>query len=231
MKILLVAGHGAGDPGAIGNGFQEHALARELAQKLQKILNNYADVSLFDINKNMYAYLKSGNTFDFSPYDYILEIHFNAASPTGVGTEILVHTKQNGISVEECILNNMTQLGFKNRGIKRRSNLYNMNYLFNKGKDYALLETCFITSNDDMNKYAADQVAEKIASGIIEGFGLKMKQPAQPQELTSVNDIVWELANRGIITDKKLWLDKLQNDTNAYWLARKTVAYIGRESI
>ena len=27
-------------------------------------------------------------------------------------------------------------------------------------------------------------------------------------ELTTVNDIVWELANRGIISDKELWLKK-----------------------
>lgn len=45
-------------------------------------------------------------------------------------------------------------------------------------------------------------------------------------ELTSVNDIVWELHNRGIITDKKLWLEKLEEDRNAYWLARKCANYI-----
>lgn len=43
------------------------------------------------------------------------------------------------------------------------------------------------------------------------------------QELTTVNDIVWELAERGIITDKNLWLKKLEEDTNSYWLARKAV--------
>ena len=46
------------------------------------------------------------------------------------------------------------------------------------------------------------------------------------QELTTVNDIVWELAERGIITNKTLWLKKLEEDTNSYWLARKTVNYI-----
>jgi len=41
-------------------------------------------------------------------------------------------------------------------------------------------------------------------------------------ELESVNDIVWELNQRGIITDVNLWLEKLAEDDNAYWLARKT---------
>ena len=43
------------------------------------------------------------------------------------------------------------------------------------------------------------------------------------QELTEVNDIVWEFAQRGIITDKELWLKKLEEDKNSYWLARKAL--------
>ena len=231
MKILLIAGHGDGDPGAIGNNYAEANLTRDLVQKIKNYLTNYAEVTIFDTNKNMYNYLKSGKTFNFSPYNYILEIHFNAASLGGAGTEILVHTNQKGVSVEEKILNNICKLGFRNRGIKRRSNLQNMNYIFNKGKDYALIETCFITNKSDMAIYNADRVADSIARGIIEGFGLKAPEPTPPQELISVNDIVWELAHRGIITNKNLWLKKLKEDSNAYWLARKTVAYFIRENV
>lgn len=53
------------------------------------------------------------------------------------------------------------------------------------------------------------------------------KETVEVKELTEVNDIVWELANNGIITNKELWLKKLKEDTNAYWLARKTVKKIG----
>ena len=42
----------------------------------------------------------------------------------------------------------------------------------------------------------------------------------------TVNDIVWELNERVIISDKDLWLKKLKADPNAYWLARKCVNYI-----
>ena len=50
-------------------------------------------------------------------------------------------------------------------------------------------------------------------------------------ELTSVNDIVWELAHRGIITDKALWLKKLETDTNSYWLARKVANYLRNKGV
>ena len=41
------------------------------------------------------------------------------------------------------------------------------------------------------------------------------------KELTSVNDIVWELNHRGIITDTEKWLKKLVPKNDAYWLAYK----------
>ena len=50
-------------------------------------------------------------------------------------------------------------------------------------------------------------------------------------ELTTVNDIVWELAHRGIISDSGLWLKKLEEDTNSYWLARKTANYLRNKNV
>ena len=50
-------------------------------------------------------------------------------------------------------------------------------------------------------------------------------------ELTTVNDIVWELAHRGIISDSDLWLKKLEEDTNSYWLARKTANYLRNKNV
>ena len=47
-----------------------------------------------------------------------------------------------------------------------------------------------------------------------------------PHELTSVNDIVWELRERGIVSETDKWLQKLQTDTDAYWLVRKTVRFL-----
>lgn len=40
-------------------------------------------------------------------------------------------------------------------------------------------------------------------------------------ELKSVNDIVWELCHRGIITDKNLWLNLFKDDEDLYWLGFK----------
>ncbi|MBQ7574630.1 MAG: N-acetylmuramoyl-L-alanine amidase [Clostridia bacterium] len=45
------------------------------------------------------------------------------------------------------------------------------------------------------------------------------------QEYTRLNDIVWELNHRGIITDSSLWLKK-GADKNIYWLLRKICQYV-----
>lgn len=41
------------------------------------------------------------------------------------------------------------------------------------------------------------------------------------KNLSTANDIVWELNYRSIMTDSKLWLQLLEKDTNLYWLAKK----------
>lgn len=242
MKILLIAGHGAGDPGACACGYQEANLVREIAPILKSKLSAYVDVDIFDTAKNMYKYLKS-NSFNFKNYNYVLELHFNAAAndTTGngvtTGTEILVHPSEKGTGVENAILKNICSLGFKNRGIKTRSNLQNMNICKgSQGVSYALLETCFIDDADDMKLYQSkkDAVISAIANGIISGFGLTSSSTESKNdnaELTTVNDIVWELSHRGIITDKDLWLKKLEDDANAYWLARKTANFLRSKGV
>lgn len=180
MKILLIAGHGAGDPGAIGNGYHEADLTRELLKLIKPKLSKFAEVSVFDMNKNPYEYLKR-NKYNFKKYDYVFEIHFNAAAydRTGdgktTGTEILVHPNEKAVTVEENILKRMEVLGFSNREVQYRTNLQNMNIVKGgQNVSYALLETCFIDDKDDMALYAKrkEAVAYAVAEGIAEGFGL-----------------------------------------------------------
>ena len=62
------------------------------------------------------------------------------------------------------------------------------------------------------------------------GWERFLKMVEKHMELTTVNDIVWELSARGIITDKEFWLKKLESDEKSYWLARKCVNYLRRET-
>lgn len=228
MKILIICGHGEGDPGACACNCQEATLVREYAPMLQKSLSQYADVDLFDMSKNMYKRLKNGHSFNFKNYDYVLELHFNAAAsdPTGngktTGTEILVHPNEKGTSVEQAILNNICALGFKNRGVKTRTNLLNMNTCKGKqGVSYALLETCFIDDMDDVKLYKSkkEAIVSAITNGIVSGFGLKA---SKSKTLTSANDITHELCSSYFpITEVDNFVKALdeakKNNSPLYW--------------
>ena len=59
----------------------------------------------------------------------------------------------------------------------------------------------------------------------IRGFEVPKYTSVAVTELTTVNDIVWELAHRGILTDKQYWLKKLAEDKNVYCLAKNMANY------
>ncbi len=231
MKLLLIAGHGGGDPGACASGYKEADLTRELANMLVPKLSQYAEVELFDTSKDMYTYLKNGGSCNFKNYGYVFELHFNAgandANGNGktTGTEILIHTTETGSKVEQEIVSRISALGFHNRGVKRRSDLRNMNVCKkNYGVSYALLETCFIDDVDDMKLYQStkESVADAIANGIATGFGLAQKEPMSAAEAIAV------LEKAGIIGEPEKWYAGTWTDDDFKWLLRKMGEYVKR---
>ena len=80
-----------------------------------------------------------------------------------------------------------------------------------------------------LKKLDEDENAYYLAKGCVNYIRRMGKIPKRTApELESINDIVWELEHRGILTQKDYWLQKLKNDTNSYWLARKCCDYIRR---
>ena len=182
MNILLIAGHGGTpyDPGACGCGYTEAVETRRLATAVAPMLRKYGfNVTMYDQSKDAYKVLRNGGSLPLFGIGYVLEIHLNAGvSDTGgngatTGTEVLVHTEESGVSVEQAICRRIAALGFKNRGVKRRDNLWVMNTVHRAGISHALVETCFIDDADDMKLYKAKfyDIARAIADGVAEGFG------------------------------------------------------------
>ena len=231
MNILLIAGHGGTpyDPGAVSGGFTEAVLAREVTFKLKTMLEKNAFVTVFDTNTDMYKYL-SKKSFDFKKFDKVYEIHFNAGAGDSkgngktTGSEILISSKKKNTKEDLQILKNLEGLGFKNRGIKTKSDLRNMNICSGQGVDYSLIEICFIDDRDDMKIYSDNP--SKIASAIADGI-------IPVPELTTPNDIVWELGARNIISDKQGILSEMAENPNGrlYWLARKAVNFMRSKGV
>ena len=182
MKILLIAGHGGSpyDSGAVGCGYTEAVETRRMATDVAPLLRNYGfEVVMYDQKNDAYKVLKNGGSLPLSGVGYVIELHLNAAAndPKGngktTGVEVLVHTAEKGITVEQAICRRIAALGFQNRGVKRRGDLLVMNTVHRKGISHALIETCFVDDADDMKLYKAKfyDIARAIADGVAEGFG------------------------------------------------------------
>lgn len=221
MKILLIAGHGAGDPGACGNGYREADLTREVVSLLSDKLKSICNVDVADTSKNWYEYLKS-HSFDFHDYDYVLEIHFNSGG--GTGTEIFVTTSEQGIGVETAIVKQIcAAVGYRNRGVKR----YNWSVISKakaQGVSSALLEVCFIDNYTDVHTYKhhKEGIVTAIVKGITEGFGLKGYEPnhwarryyAKLEDIDYVTDSVWKHYEDAVPVSHALaLLDKISGGT------------------
>lgn len=169
MKILVIAGHGAGDCGAVGNGFREADLTRELAGYTVRALNVTADVVLYDTSRNCYRDIKNnanGVKELFKSVDFILEFHLNShANKTAQGVEVLC--KRDSV-FSRTLAEKVSNCGFSNRGVKLRKDLLNMNYCDTIDKPYVLLECGFITNYHDVSVFKNSQ--EKIAQAIAQSF-------------------------------------------------------------
>lgn len=175
MKILLIAGHGAGDPGAGGCGHREADLTRELVSLIVPKLRKYATVDVYNTNRSAFYDVQNG-TFNIGSYDYVLEVHFNAFNGKAYGTEIFVTDSEQYTDVEQAIMNKLgkhfTKRGGSGVKVTNWLVIYTCKCL---GISSALLETCFIDNKEDIAKYQANKesIAQGIVDGIAEGFQLK----------------------------------------------------------
>ncbi len=209
MKILLISGHGAGDPGAVSQFGKEADETIYMVEEIKKTLSAYAQVDLYPTGRNAYKDAKAGKlAVDFGNYGYVLEVHFDsgAADLKGngrtTGTEIYVTTAEKTVGVETKIVQSIAALGFKNRGVKRT----NFTVIYRAkaaGVSSALLEVCFIDDKDDMNTYTAKkaQIAAAVANAIAVQFGLKKGSQATGSNQAAA-PVVKEIKAGSIVTIK-----------------------------
>ena len=228
FNLLVIAGHGQGDSGAVGNGYKESELNRDLANLVTSLGNTVKGlkVTLFDPSINMYKYLKAGNKFDFTPYDYVLELHFNSAvNKKARGSMIIINDKETGDSVEKLIINKLVTLGSKktrtSTGVVRCPSVYGSSLLVNstcikQGVSHGLLETCFISNIDDVQWYINKRVdiATYLLFALIEGFGIVADTPSSTPADSNQNENKLFRVQLGAFSSR-VNADKLANELKA----------------
>lgn len=191
-SVLIIAGHGQGDSGAVGYypkaTYREDVLTREfstlIAQQLRTI-NPNLNIVMYDQNYDCYqvvAKKKAGPDPEFKKYDYVLEIHFNATVASGKdpkgdgvykGIGMYVNSAKKDTSIDRSIVASVAnRTGFRvwggGTGIFTSSGLLNARTCQQAGVSYGLLETAFIDDKDDISFYHTNKntMAQAVAEGL-----------------------------------------------------------------
>lgn len=174
-KVYVDAGHGWNDSnngvwssGAVGCGYIEADLTKELAGKVASILNKDFGVDVFLNDDGGWYKLRHAEAINQS-CDSIVSIHFNSNESGGVsGTMSLIHSYNASWlsqSWQNSIHPNLVKgTGLADLGKRKQEVAILSGYL-----PSTLLEVCFINNSYDMNQYQnrKDFIAKQIAFGIV----------------------------------------------------------------
>lgn len=167
--IMLDAGHGGRDPGAVYNGRQEKddslALTLAVGELLQERGVDVLYTRTTDVYESPYQKAMEANA---AGADFFISIHRNSSpeANTYSGVESLVYNKS-GIKLEmaENINEQLEAVGFVNLGVKERPGLV---VLRRTRMPAVLVEVGFI--NSDTDNMLFDNNFNDIALGIAEGI-------------------------------------------------------------
>lgn len=168
-KIMLDAGHGGTDPGAVYEGRQEKDDNLRLALAVGEILaDNGVDVAYTRTTDIYQTPFEKATIANRSGADFFISFHRNSSPKANQydGVEILLYDKS-GIKYDmaENILGAMGELGFREIGIEERPGLV---VLRRTKMPALLLEIGFI--NSDIDNELFDEKFDEMAQGIAEAI-------------------------------------------------------------
>lgn len=196
-KLYVICGHGAGDCGACGNGYQEAERVRVLGAKIKELGGD--NVILGDMSRNYYA--DNGISCLNIPKDYqIIELHIDSGVPTARGAHVII---AGGIDADEydiALAQFLTGLlPGRSSTIVNRADLANPARAYAAGYSYRLVECGFISNVSDMAIFNSN--IDNIAQGILACFNLgtrasqPVEKPKQPQPSNRWIDQVFEVGS------------------------------------
>lgn len=171
--IVLDAGHGGINPGAVYNGRQEKTDTLNLTLAVGRLLENAGINVVYTRTADIYeSPARKAEKANESGADYFLSIHRNSSVYPNqyMGIESLVYNRYGAAArMAENINENLETIGFINQGVNERTNLVVLN---RTQMPSILLEAGFINSNSDNTLFdnRFNEIAQAIADGILDSL-------------------------------------------------------------
>lgn len=147
--------------------------------------------------------------------DLFISIHFNKAYDSyngALGSEVCIYSEND---IAQRVVNGLGELGFKNRGQKIRTNLYELKHTKMKAM---IVETCFVEATEDVTLYRRlghDKVGQAIAEAIVNDKVSERDTPVKNEEI--IKPVQAPVSN----TDD--WAAKLQAECNKQGFSNQKV--------
>lgn len=171
MKIAVRGGHCPNVPGSRGiiDELKEDRLVKNAVIKyLNQMGVSVLDITPPDSTSSSSADLSYGvNKANNWGADLFVSIHFNNAYSTyngALGTEVCVYSEYD---IAGRVVNKMASLGFRNRGQKVRTGLYELKHTSMKSM---IVEVCFVEATEDValyKKVGYDYIGKTIAEALV----------------------------------------------------------------
>lgn len=175
MKIAVRGGHNflaTGAKALIDEVVEDRKVKDALIKYLKQLGHEVLDVTPgnMDTDNDLVYGVSKANSWDA---DILISIHFNKAYNSyngAIGTETWVYSKTDNIKLDKevagRIVDRIGALGFVNRGIKERTDLYEL-----KATKMAsvIVEVCFVEATEDVKLYkrlGPDRIGQTIAEAI-----------------------------------------------------------------
>lgn len=168
--VVIDAGHGGANPGAVYNGRQEKDDTLDLARAVGRILEQngvqvyYTRTS--DVYESPYRKAMEGNSVNA---DYFVSLHRNSSPYPNqyTGVETLVYNRYGEAArLANNINSRLEAVGFENQGVNEQQNLVVLN---RTQMPAVLVEVGFINTDADNRLFDErfDEMAQAIADGIL----------------------------------------------------------------
>ncbi|WP_125154291.1 N-acetylmuramoyl-L-alanine amidase [Clostridium rectalis] len=204
MKIAIDFGHGTGeDRGA--NGYKNEELTvREYGSLVVKGLKKLGHL-VYNVTpmQNGMSLIQSlayrVSMANYYKVDLFVSLHLNAFNGKAYGCEV-EYISDKGKEYANKICDEISKLGYKNRGSKYRPNLY---VLKNTNMPAILIESFFCDNKRDCEKYNKYKLADAIIKGVTgESVDLQEDNTKQNIDIPSINHsiennsyVVWQSSN------------------------------------